>query len=303
MVVKLLGTSGTLPLPDRYLSSAMLQSDGYTILLDCGENTQISAIKYGFALKKTDAIFLTHLHADHIIGLPGVLQAMSNANRKDPLAIYGPYGIKSIVDASLRFITTPVYPILVNEITVPTITFKVGNLEITAFEVNHSVSCYGYSITKKRPGVFDAKKAAALKLNSEECSILQNGGTLFLDGRSISCDEITGPERKSLKFTYCTDTRPCNAIIERAVGSDLFVCEGMYGPDSKLNKAVETKHLLFSEAATLAKNADVKKLCLTHYTASMRKPVQFLDKAKQIFENTICGYDGLCLELKNSDSN
>ena len=297
----LLGTGGMMPLPYRWLTSMMARYNGSSILIDCGEGTQIALKEKGWSPNPIDVMCFTHFHADHISGLPGMLLAMGNSDRTDPLTIIGPKGVTQVVE-SLRIIAREL-PFEINyiEISGKNQTFEIDGYRINAFRVNHNVLCYGYSIEVDRAGKFDPEKAKKNNIEMKYWSRLQKGETIEADGRILTQDMILGPARKGLKVTYCTDTRPCENIVENAKNSDLFICEGMYGEPDKLDKAKEHKHMTFYEAAHIAKDAKVKELWLTHYSPSLPKPAVYMDEVKAIFENTIAAKDGRTVDLAFED--
>lgn len=299
--VCLLGTSGMLPLPGRWLTSLMTRYNGSSLMIDCGEGTQIAVKQKGWSFNPIDVICFTHYHADHISGLPGLLLTIGNSDRKKPLTLVGPKGLNKVV-ASLRVIAPELpFEIKMIELTNPQEHLSICGYEIDAFRVNHAVTCYGYSINIPRIGKFDAQKARQLEIPCNMWNKLQHGNSVEVNGVVYTPDMVMGKQRKGIKVTYCTDTRPVKSIIDNAQGSDLFICEGMYGEDGKEAKAREYKHMTFTEAATLAKDADVKEMWLTHYSPSLVRPRDYVDKARKIFANTIAASDGRTVELKFDD--
>lgn len=290
--VCLLGTGGMMPLPNRWLTALLARFNGSSILIDCGEGTQIAIKEKGLTFKPIDVICFTHFHADHISGLPGLLLTLGNAERTEPLTIIGPKGLERVV-SSLRAIAPELpFPIKCIEITEPTQSFEMNGYIIDAFKVNHNVTCYGYTIRIKRAGKFDIEKAKLNNVPQSMWSKLQKGAIITEDGKTYTQDMILGPERKGIKLTYCTDTRPVSQIVDNAKDADLFICEGMYGEDGKEAKAVEYKHMTFYEAAELAKKANVKEMWLTHYSPSLVHPEEYKDKVRKIFPNTKISKDG-----------
>lgn len=293
----LLGTGGMMPLPYRWLTSLMARYNGTSILIDCGEGTQIAMKEKGWSPKPIDVICFTHFHADHISGLPGMLLTMGNAERTEPLLLIGPKGLEKVVH-SLRVIAPELpFSIQCMELGESQQTIAFEGFHIDAYRVNHNVVCYGYSIVVERAGRFDAQKAMELEIPRPFWSHLQKGEQMEQDGRIYTPDMVLGPPRKGLKVTYCTDTRPTESIVKNAENADLFICEGMYGEPEKKQKAKEYKHMTFYEAAELAKKAQVKELWLTHYSPSLTRPEEYMAQVRKIFPAAIAAKDGRSVEL------
>ena len=215
-----------MPLPYRWLTALMIRYNGSSVLIDCGEGTQIAIKEKGWSFKPIDVICFTHYHGDHISGLPGLLLTMGNAERTEPLTLVGPKGLERVVKA-LRVIAPELpFPIRYMEITEPEQTFEMNGYRLKAFRVNHNVLCYGYTLEIDRAGRFDVERANAAGIPQRYWGILQKGGNVEADGNLYTPDMVLGPARKGLKITYCTDTRPTDSIKKNAAGSDLFVCEG-----------------------------------------------------------------------------
>ena len=295
--VCLLGCGGMMPLPYRWLTALMTRFNGSSLLIDCGEGTQIAIKEKGWSFKPIDVICFTHYHGDHISGLPGLLLTMGNADRTEPLTLIGPKGLERVVNA-LRVIAPELpFELKFIEITQPEETFELNGYRLKAFRVNHNVLCYGYTLEIDRAGKFDLERALALDIPKQYWKYLQKGETVELEGKSYTPDMVLGAPRKGIKLTYCTDTRPTNSIRENAKGSDLFICEGMYGETDKDAKASEYKHMTFYEAADLAKVAEAKELWLTHYSPSLTRPEEYMDAVRTIFPNAKAGKDGMSAEL------
>ena len=296
--VCLLGSGGMMPLPYRWLTALMTRYNGSQLLIDCGEGTQIALKEKGWSFKPIDVICFTHYHGDHISGLPGLLLTMGNADRKEPLTLIGPKGLERVV-SSLRVIAPELpFEIHYREITEPEQIFEMDGYRLKAFRVKHNVICYGYTIEIDRAGKFDVQRATEQKIPKEYWKHLQKGETVELDGRILKPEMVLGPPRRGIKLTYCTDTRPVTAIIENAKHSDLFICEGMYGEEDKDSKAKENKHMTFSEAAALAKDAEVAEMWLTHFSPSLVRPQEYIRGIQKIFENVTAGTDGKTVELQ-----
>ena len=295
--VCLLGTGGMMPLPYRWLTSLMTRYNGSSLMIDCGEGTQIAVKEKGWSLKPVDIMCFTHYHADHISGLPGILLTMGNAERTEPLIMIGPKGLERVVNA-LRVIAPELpFPIEYIELEQPQQTLYLKGYKITAFKVNHNVLCYGYTLEIERAGQFMLEQAKALEIPMKYWSKLQKGMTIEEDGKCYTPDMVLGPQRKGIKVTYCTDTRPTKSIVENAAGADLFICEGMYAEKEKEIKAKQYKHMTFYEAAELAKEADVAKMWLTHFSPSLVRGEDYMNQVRSIFSNALLGKDGKTIEL------
>ena len=299
----LLGTGGMMPLPYRRLTALMMRYNGSSLLIDCGEGTQVAIRERGWSFHDIDVVCITHFHGDHISGLPGLLLSMGNADRTEPLTIVGPKGLERTVNA-LRVIAPELpFEIKFIEIADAVTELNLFGYRINAFKVNHRVTCYGYSVMIDRAGKFDPEKAAANNVPMKAWSRLQKGQTVEIDGITYTQDMILGPERRGLKVTYCTDTRPVKIISEMAADADIFICEGMYGEDYKDNKAVEHKHMTFTEAAKLAAAAEPnpKEMWLTHYSPSLVNPAEYVGRIRSIFPNVIATKDLRTTTLKFID--
>ena len=296
--VCLLGTGGMMPLPYRWLTSCMMRYNGSNLLIDSGEGTQIAIRDKGWSVNPIDVILFTHFHADHISGLPGLLLAMANAERKDPVLMVGPKGLERVVN-SLRIIAPELpFEIRFRELTEEKETFSVNDFQILAFRVKHNVTCYGYQVRIERKGRFDVERAKALNIPLKCWNPLQKGQTMELeDGRVLTPDMVLGAPRKGLQVTYCTDTRPTDSIREAAVGADLFICEGMYGDEDKIPDARKKKHMMMQEAATLALEANVGEMWLTHFSPSVSYPENYASAIESIFPRTKFVKDGHSAEL------
>ena len=299
--VCLLGSGGMMPLPHRYLTALLTRFNGSSLLIDCGEGTQIAMKEKGWSFKPVDVICFTHYHGDHISGLPGLLLTMGNADRTEPLTMIGPKGLERVVGC-LRVIAPELpFPIVYREITGAEQTFEMNGYRLKAFRVNHNVLCYGYTLEIDRAGKFDPARAREQDIPLQYWSRLQSGVTIEDGGRVFTPDMVLGPPRKGIKLTYTTDTRPTDSIRRNAAGSDLFICEGMYGEKDKQKKAKEYKHMTFYEAASLAKEADVGELWLTHYSPSLTRPEEYMDDVREIFPRAIAAKDRRTAELVFED--
>ncbi len=299
--VCLLGTGGMMPLPRRWLTSCMMRYNGGSILIDCGEGTQIAMKEKGWSPKPIDLICFTHYHADHISGLPGLLLSMGNAERVEPVTMIGPKGLERVVGALRTIAPELPFEIRFIELSEAFETIPFEGFRIEAFKVQHNMVCYGYSMLIDRAGKFDADRAKELDIPLKMWSVLQKGETVTGEGKTYTPDMVLGPARKGIKLTYCTDSRPVASIAEHAKGADLFICEGMYGEPGMEEKAKEHKHMTYYEAAKLAKDAGVKELWLTHYSPSLIHPKEYRDEARKIFAPTHTCKDGRSIELVFED--
>lgn len=289
--VCLLGTGGMMPLPHRALTSLMLRYNGMNVLVDCGEGTQVSIKQQGWSVKPIDVICFTHFHADHISGLPGLLLTLGNAERTEPITMIGPKRLEKIVNA-LRMIAPELpFPIRFIELEEEEESFTFNGLKMNAFRVNHNITCYGYSFELERAGKFDTERAKLANIPMQYWSRLQKGERIETAEGVYTADMVLGPARKGIKLTYCTDSRPTKRIVENAMDSDLFICEGMYGEEGKESKAKEYKHMTFYEAAEMAVKAGVKEMWLTHYSPSLIHPQEYEKKVRSIFPNTVISKD------------
>lgn len=299
--VALLGTGGMMPLPNRWLTSLLARYNGSSILIDCGEGTQVALRETGWSPKPIDVMCFTHFHADHISGLPGMLLTMGNAERTEPVTLIGPKGLVRVVTALRNIAPELPFEIKMIEIEGNAQTFSFDGYRIEAFKVNHNVTCYGYNIVVDRNAKFDPQRAKAQNIPLELWNPLQKGNTVTLDGVTYTPDMVLGEARKGLKVTYCTDSRPTESIVENATNADLFICEGMYGEPDKIEKAKEHKHMTFYEAANMAKKAGARELWLTHYSPSTNRPEEFKKQVRAIFENTVISRDGQTVDLMFED--
>lgn len=295
--VCLLGTGGMMPLPYRWLTSLMTRYNGSNLLIDCGEGTQIAIKEKGWSFKPIDVMCFTHYHADHISGLPGILLTMGNAERTEPLTLIGPKGLERVVNA-LRIIAPELpFELHFHELTEPEETIEINGYRIHAFRVNHNVVCYGYTLEILRAGRFSLESAMEHQIPKQYWSKLQKGETIETADGVYTPDMVLGPQRKGIKVTYCTDTRPTNTIVENAAASDLFICEGMYAEKEKIAKAKQYKHMTFYEAADMAQRAQVREMWLTHFSPSLIHAENYMNEVKKIFSNSILGTDGKSVEL------
>lgn len=305
--ITLLGTAALLPLPERALTALTLRCCGHTILFDCGEGTQTAAHKAGVSLMKADMIALTHFHGDHILGIPGLLQTMSSLNRTEKLIITGPEGLEENMAPILKLAGRTPYPIEL--ITLPPDGLRMNALEkgwppeavLTAFKTEHRVPSQGYVFTLGRVGRFQPEKARALGVPMHQWGLLQKGRCVQVGGSTILPEQVLGKPRKGLKFVFSGDTEACGSLVRAAEQADLLVSEATYGEDEQAGLAAEYGHMTFSQAASVAAKARAKTLWLTHYSPRIGDPGAYLPNAAAVFENTLCGTDGMSSVLRFED--
>lgn len=292
-----------MPLPGRWLTSCLIRYNGTTVLIDCGEGTQVTMRETGWSFKAIDYILFTHYHGDHISGLPGLLLTIGNCERTEPLTLIGPRGLRKIVEGLLLIAPGLPFPIEYVELTREQIQeqqeLQLGDLFVRPCQADHGIPCVGYSVEVKRQPKFDPQRAKEAGIPLPYWRRLQNGETVTeADGTVYEPSMVLGQARKGLKLTYCTDSRPKESIVRAAQEADLFICEGMYGEPDKQDKAKEHKHMSYQEAAQMAKEAGVSELWLTHFSPAMPNPRQYLSEATAIFPNTKVGKDRMIKEFK-----
>lgn len=310
--IAMIGTGGGMPMVERYLSAALINFKGRKILVDSGEGTQVSMRILGWGFKSIDVICITHSHGDHIVGLPGLLGTIGNSGREEPIIILGPKGIKDVIKG-LRVIC-PYLPYELIIIENPhNIKLSVdknrmnfedrfeGDIIINSLELDHSSSCIGYNFIINRRPKFDVNKAELNNVPRKLWSTLQKVESVKEDNIIYTKDMVLGDIRKGIKISYITDSRPIKEIINFISRSDLFICEGTYGNNEDMEKAIKNKHMTFSEAANLAKEGMVKELLLTHFSPSLIEPEMYLINATSIFYNTVVAYDRIIKTIKFTD--
>lgn len=302
--ITLIGTAALFPTPERALTSVFLTCGGHSILFDCGEGTQSAARKAGVNFMKTDLIALTHYHGDHILGLPGLLQTMSNMKRTEILYITGPEGLQEELKTILKLARRTFYPI--EPIEIPADGLKLSEFirgwaseaRLTAFKTEHCVPSQGYSFTLGRAGKFMPQTAEKLGVPVNQWGLLQKGQSVQVGDEIILPEQVLGEPRRGLKFVFTGDTAFCDNLITAAEGADLLISEATYGELDQAPHAIEHgRHMTFAQAAQVAKQAGVKQLWLAHYSQMIMNPQDYLRNATDIFPNTVCGKDGLSTTL------
>jgi len=303
----ILGTGGMMPLPNRHLTSVLLRREGELFLFDSGEGTQVSLRRLNLRWKKISAIFISHTHADHVTGLPGILMLSSQVDRDDPLYIIGPPRIAEYIETSRRVLDMYInYEIIVKEITEPGVVYEGDGFHIRAFNLRHTKPCFGYAFEEAaRPGAFHPEKADELGVpRGPLWSRLQSGESVSaLDGTIVQPDQVLGAARSGRKFSYITDSLYFPEISPEVAGSDLLVCEGMFERDL-LESAKEKKHMTADQAAHVAADAGgIKKLALIHYSPRYTEHnlKQLLKEAQETFPDTVLSRDRALFPIQYDD--
>ncbi|MGZ4863468.1 MAG: ribonuclease Z [Halobacteriota archaeon] len=295
--VLFLGTSGSMPTVARNLPAILIKREGKSILFDCGEGTQrqMMRCRTGFNLS---SIFITHWHADHFLGLPGLIHTMSFQNRSTPLAIYGPRwsGIPNLFS-----LINPQFEVNFVEVS-PGDLIELSSFFIEVFAVDHGTTSFGYIFKEReRPGKFNRELAEELGLKPGPLyKTLQNGESVSADGRVIAPEQIIGPLRPGRKIVYVGDTRPSDRVIQAAKNADLLIHEATLAADLE-EYAKTVGHSTASEAAQIALEAQVLTLVLTHISSRYANTSQLLEEARLIFPNTFVAEDLLELEINYKD--
>ncbi len=294
-------------MPYRHLTSVLLRREGELFLFDAGEATQISIRRLNLRWKKITAIFISHMHADHVTGLPGILMLSSQVDREEPLYIFGPPRISEFIEQTRRSLDMYInYEIIVKEFSEPGILWKADGFFIRSFFLRHTKPCYGYTLEEEpRPGAFHPEKAMALGVpRGPLWSELQGGQELRLDdGRMIRPEDVLGPPRLGRKFSYLTDSLYMPDIAKEVKDSDLFICEGMF-EDALLASAVEKRHMTARQAAMLAKAAGgVRQLGLIHYSPRYadKELKVLLKEAQDVFPETVLTRDRMQFPIEYVD--
>ena len=300
-----LGTSGMMPLPGRFLTSVLVRRDGDLFLFDSGEGTQVSMKILNLKWKKISAIFISHMHADHVTGLPGILMLSSQVDRTDPLYIIGPQKLKDYVESSRRILDMYInYEIIF--IPVETgVVFRGEEFSIQAFPLIHTKPCYGYTLVEeKRKGEFYPEKAIELGIPKGKLwGTLQHGTPVTLeDGRVITSDMVMGQSREGRKISYVTDTMYFENLTDYVHDSDILFCEGMF-EKALADTAREKKHMTSYEAGLVARDSNSRKLCLQHYSPRYSdRELRILERdAKEVFPDVVLTKDRMTFEIALKD--
>ena len=300
-----LGTSGMMPLPGRFLTSALVRREGELFLFDCGEGTQVSLKMLNLRWKQISSIFISHMHADHVTGLPGLLMLSSQVDRTEPLTIYGPARLADYIESSRKILDMYInYEIRCIPVE-PGIIAECDEYHINCFPLKHTKQCFGYSIVEKeRPGAFSVERALELRVPKGPLwGKLQRGEDVMnSDGVVIHPSDVLGEKRSGRKFSFVTDTMYFPEIADYVYGSDILFCEAMFSDDLEAD-AREKKHMTARQAAMCARDGEVGMLCLQHYSPrySDRELKILGEEAKAIFPSTVLTRDRMSFDIPLKD--
>jgi ribonuclease Z len=295
--VVFLGTSGATPTAQRAPAATLVRRGGERILFDCAEGTQRQLLRCDVGLLELREVFLTHFHADHYLGLPGMLKTYSLRGRDLPLTIYGPHGLRALLTSLRRIFGRLTYRVETIELE-PGDRLERGGYRLEAFAVNHGVPAVGYALVEhERPGRFDVETADALGVpDGPERGVLQRGEALTLDeGRRIEPAQVLGPPREGRKLVLTGDTAPAASVVEAAAGADLLVHEATFLGEER-ERAHETLHSTAGEAALVAREAGVRMLALTHLSTRYFGH-EVVEEARELFPDTVVPRDFDVIEL------
>lgn len=296
----LLGTCGMMPMPGRWLSCALVRCGSSLTLLDCGEGTQVPWKALGWGFRQLGAICLTHMHADHVLGLPGVLFMVAHAGRTEPLDIYGPQGTTYIIEGLRRVVPELPFPVRIHELKSGEQFDLPGELHASCAAAAHGIPCLAYRIELERKPAFLPERAQALGLPVQFWSRLQHGESIEYQGQTVTPGSVLGPPRRGISFAFITDTRPTGALGEFARDVDLLICESMYDDLEDLPLAKANAHMLAQESAGIAAAAGAHALILTHFSPKISDPSRVEKAAQRVFANTRAARDGMIVTLDYS---
>jgi ribonuclease Z len=293
----MLGTCGMMPMPGRWLSCTLVRCGPTLTLLDCGEGTQIPWKALGWGFRQLGAICFSHMHADHVAGLPGVLFMVAHAGRTEPLDIYGPPGTTYVVDGLRRIAAELPFAVHIHELKGGERFELPGGLHGSCLRAAHNVPCLAYRMELERNRPFLPEQARALGLPVQFWSRLQHGETIEYNGQTVMPEKVLGPPRRGISLAYITDTRPTEQLSAFASDVDLLICESMYDNPEDLPLAHAHAHMLAEEAAAIAKTAGAHALLLTHFSPKITDTSWAQKAAQRVFANTRAARDGMVVTL------
>jgi ribonuclease Z len=295
--VCILGTCGMMPMPGRWLSCTLVRCGSHLVLIDCGEGTQVPWKSIGWGFRQLDAICLTHMHADHVAGLPGVLFMVAHAGRTEPLEIYGPPGTTYVVEGLRRIAADLPYPIHIHELKGGAQFELAGELHASCCSAAHGMPCLAYRLELARQPVFLPERARDLGLPVQLWSKLQHGAVVEYNGQTFRPDQVLGASRRGISLAMITDTRPTEQLTTFASEVDLLICESMYDNPEDLPLAKANGHMLAEESASIAQRAGVQRLVLTHFSPKIIDTSEAEKAARRVFANTRAAKDGMVVTL------
>jgi len=292
MKITFLGTSGSMPSKDRGASGVVIRRGRELIMFDCGEGTQRQMVRAGIGFQRPMRIFITHLHGDHVLGLPGLLQSMSLLRRERKLHVYGPLGLVKFVQAFSESLGEPIFPVILYEVLEPGVIHEEKGYRVEAVKAVHRTNSWSYGLFESpRPGRFDPEKARELGLpEGPDWNRLQHGEEVEVDGVVLKPEMVCGPPRDSRSVVYSGDTSPNEALADLARGADVLIHESTF-LDELTARAEEDGHTTASQAAEVAKKAEVGRLVLTHSSSRYPEPKVVLAEARKIFEKVVVASD------------
>lgn len=293
----LLGTCGMMPMPGRWLSCALVRNGSSLTLLDCGEGTQVPWKALGWGFRQLGAICFTHMHADHVLGLPGVLFMVAHAGRTEPLHIYGPQGMSYSIEGLRRVVPDLPFPVHMHELRSGEQFALPGNLRASCVQAAHGVPCLAYRLELPRSREFQLERAKELGLPVQFWSSLQHGQSVEYNGQTYSPESVLGPSRRGISFAFITDTRPTRQLAELARDVDLLICESMYDDPADLPLAKANAHMLATESAGIAAAAGAHSLLLTHFSPKILDHSRAEKAAQAVFANSRAARDGMVVTL------
>ena len=299
----LLGNGAMVPLPSRPLSALQMRFGGSLVLFDCGEVTQVQMRKFHWGFRQVDAICLTHLHADHVAGLPGLFHTVANAGRTEPMHIYGPTGTLQVI-RGLRVIAEWLpYDMVVHELDDGDSFDLLPGVRATVRLGEHRIPCLGWRVDVDRSPAFQPDIARGLGVPQTEWSRLQRGEAVSVGDRLVQPSDVLGPPRPGISFAFVTDTRVTPALQDLASNVDLLICESTYGSREDDTRAEAWGHMTLQQACQFATDVNARQLWLTHFGGTIANPLDLAPEATALFENAVIGQPGTTTTLAYDGAN